>query len=309
MTAADEHAAAPTVAAAPALVRQQRPPPIRSLDGLRAVAVLIVLVSHAGYGEVVPGGLGVTIFFFLSGYLITTLLLDEHGSNGRIHIGHFYLRRAFRLLPPLFVLLAIAYGLVALGWLGGGFSWDGLTSQVFYYANYFQILSDDTQAIADRHGHPLVAGGGGALLHPLPGADVRAAARHLVASHDRAAVRRPVRARAALADLAGVASGLRRDPHVLRDGHPVRLDPVRVHPRARCATRPACPRGPIRSARGCGRSDWALLGGRPGAARGDGRVPGARLPGDVPVLAAGHRPAPHLLLRRSGSRRRGRSRC
>ena len=147
MTAADEHAAAPTVAAAPALVRQQRPPPIRSLDGLRAVAVLIVLVSHAGYGEVVPGGLGVTIFFFLSGYLITTLLLDEHGSNGRIHIGHFYLRRAFRLLPPLFVLLAIAYGLVALGWLSGGFSWDGLTSQVFYYANYFQILSDDTQAV------------------------------------------------------------------------------------------------------------------------------------------------------------------
>ena len=117
--------------------------PIPSLDGLRALAVLIVVVSHAGYGETVPGGLGVTIFFFLSGYLITTLILDEQGRHGTINVPHFYLRRAFRLLPPLFVTLAIAYSLVAVGWLDGGFSWQGLGSQIFYFANYYTIFIDE----------------------------------------------------------------------------------------------------------------------------------------------------------------------
>src|SRR5450432_3478739 len=55
---------------------------IPSLDGLRAISISIVLVSHAGYGSVVAGGLGVTIFFFLSGYLITTLLMNERERSG-----------------------------------------------------------------------------------------------------------------------------------------------------------------------------------------------------------------------------------
>ena len=50
---------------------------IAGFDGLRAIAVLMVLVSHVGYGRIVPGGLGVTIFFAISGFLITTLLIDE----------------------------------------------------------------------------------------------------------------------------------------------------------------------------------------------------------------------------------------
>jgi peptidoglycan/LPS O-acetylase OafA/YrhL len=123
--------------------------PIPSLDGLRAIAVLIVLVSHAGYGEVIPGGLGVTIFFFLSGYLITTLLLDERRGHGSVNVGHFYLRRAFRLLPPLVVTLVIAYTLVGVGALGGGTSWTGLASQLFYFANYFQIFGDAAGRIPD----------------------------------------------------------------------------------------------------------------------------------------------------------------
>jgi peptidoglycan/LPS O-acetylase OafA/YrhL len=131
--------AAPTTITVPSRPRYG---PIASLDGIRALAVIIVLVSHSGYGEVIPGGLGVTIFFFLSGYLITTLLLDEQRAAGRINVPHFYLRRAFRLLPPLFVTLAIAYTLVALDVLGGGFSWAGLTSQVFYFANYYTIFFD-----------------------------------------------------------------------------------------------------------------------------------------------------------------------
>ena len=117
-----------------------RPGPIPSLDGLRALAVLIVVVSHSGYGETIPGGLGVTIFFFLSGFLITTLILDEQQQRGRVNIRNFYLRRGFRLLPPLFITLLIAYSLVELGLLGGGASWQGLASQVFYFANYFTIF-------------------------------------------------------------------------------------------------------------------------------------------------------------------------
>jgi peptidoglycan/LPS O-acetylase OafA/YrhL len=116
---------------------------IPSLDGFRALAVLIVVASHSGFGDTIPGGLGVTIFFFLSGYLITTLILDERRKSGGINVQLFYARRALRLLPPLLATLALAYSLVALGLLGGGASWEGLMSQVFYFANYFQIYFAD----------------------------------------------------------------------------------------------------------------------------------------------------------------------
>ena len=115
---------------------------IPSLDGLRAISISIVLVSHAGYGSVVPGGLGVTIFFFLSGYLITTLLMDERERSGGIHIGKFYLRRVFRLFPPLLVTLVIAYSLVILGLLDGGISWAGVLAQLLYFANYYGLFFD-----------------------------------------------------------------------------------------------------------------------------------------------------------------------
>jgi peptidoglycan/LPS O-acetylase OafA/YrhL len=115
---------------------------IPSLDGLRAISILIVLVSHAGLGGAVPGGLGVTIFFFLSGYLITTLLIDERERSGRIDIGKFYLRRVFRLFPPLLVTLAIAYLLVFLGLLDGGISWAGVLAQLLYFANYYGLFFD-----------------------------------------------------------------------------------------------------------------------------------------------------------------------
>jgi peptidoglycan/LPS O-acetylase OafA/YrhL len=115
---------------------------IPSLDGLRAISISIVLVSHAGYGNAIPGGLGVTIFFFLSGYLITTLLLDERERSGGINIGKFYLRRAFRLFPPLLITLVIAYALVIFGLLDGGISWAGVLSQLLYFANYYGLFFD-----------------------------------------------------------------------------------------------------------------------------------------------------------------------
>jgi peptidoglycan/LPS O-acetylase OafA/YrhL len=93
---------------------------IPTLDGLRAVAILLVVVQHAdhdnrfirGFGW---GRMGVLIFFALSGYLITSRLLDEYRKKGRISLRNFYLRRAFRILPPALTYLAVLAFLVAVG--------------------------------------------------------------------------------------------------------------------------------------------------------------------------------------------------
>jgi peptidoglycan/LPS O-acetylase OafA/YrhL len=80
-----------------------------ALDGLRALAVTAVVLFHAGVAGFGGGYLGVDLFFVLSGYLITSLLLDEHARTGRIALGAFWLRRARRLLPALLlVLVAVA---------------------------------------------------------------------------------------------------------------------------------------------------------------------------------------------------------
>ncbi len=78
------------------------------LDGLRGVAVLAVMAYHCGLRRLIPGGfLGVDLFFVLSGFLITVLLLREQQQNGRIHLPRFYLRRVLRLAPALVVMLAV----------------------------------------------------------------------------------------------------------------------------------------------------------------------------------------------------------
>jgi peptidoglycan/LPS O-acetylase OafA/YrhL len=87
------------------------------LDGMRGLAVLAVIVYH-GMPNLVPGGFfGVDVFFVLSGFLITLLLLREYDKTGRINLKNFYMRRALRLLPAL-VLLLCAYLVVSaiLGW-------------------------------------------------------------------------------------------------------------------------------------------------------------------------------------------------
>jgi peptidoglycan/LPS O-acetylase OafA/YrhL len=78
---------------------------IPSLDGLRAVSFLLVFVAHAGLERYVPGGFGVTIFFFLSGFLITSLLRAEYEKNAVISLRHFWLRRVLRILPPFYLVL------------------------------------------------------------------------------------------------------------------------------------------------------------------------------------------------------------
>jgi peptidoglycan/LPS O-acetylase OafA/YrhL len=78
---------------------------IPALDGIRAVAVGLVLAEHGGLPGVPGGFLGVDVFFVLSGFLITSLLLDELGQRGRIALADFWIRRARRLLPALIVVV------------------------------------------------------------------------------------------------------------------------------------------------------------------------------------------------------------
>jgi peptidoglycan/LPS O-acetylase OafA/YrhL len=86
-----------------------------ALDGLRAMAVLPVLLYHAELEFASGGFLGVDLFFVISGYLITTLLLREASERGLIRLGAFWIRRARRLFPALFCVLAcvLLYGLIA----------------------------------------------------------------------------------------------------------------------------------------------------------------------------------------------------
>ncbi|HTE42396.1 MAG TPA: acyltransferase [Steroidobacteraceae bacterium] len=114
---------------------------IPSLDGIRAVAVALVFFAHSGLEHVVPGGLGVTIFFVLSGYLISTLMRVEFQSHGRIDFRGFYLRRFLRLMPPLTIIVALTLLLSALS-IVDAFAPNGLLAVLFYYGNYFVIAHD-----------------------------------------------------------------------------------------------------------------------------------------------------------------------
>lgn len=79
----------------------------RDIQGLRAVAVLLVIAAHAGAGWLPGGFVGVDVFFVISGYLITTLLLREAASTGRVAIGEFYARRARRILPAASIVIVV----------------------------------------------------------------------------------------------------------------------------------------------------------------------------------------------------------
>jgi peptidoglycan/LPS O-acetylase OafA/YrhL len=104
-------------------------------DGLRAISIMMVVVSHAGYGELVPGGLGVAVFFAISGFLITTLLLNEASATGRIDIPRFYVRRFLRLYPELLTFLAIA--LICGAILGLTATTTEKLAGPLYYMNYY----------------------------------------------------------------------------------------------------------------------------------------------------------------------------
>ena len=85
---------------------------IPSLDGVRAISIALVLLDHLNkWGHIQAkiagsyGTTGVHIFFVLSGYLITSLLLQEHDRDSTVGLGRFYVRRAFRIFPAAFAVL------------------------------------------------------------------------------------------------------------------------------------------------------------------------------------------------------------
>lgn len=117
---------------------------IKELDGLRGIAILAVIDCH--YLDWYPrlgadyGGLGVDLFFVLSGFLITSILLELRGNRG--YFRTFYSRRALRIFPPYFLALGIYFAVsVAMGMPG---SWKMWLSYVFYYASLFTNLSPIT---------------------------------------------------------------------------------------------------------------------------------------------------------------------
>lgn len=119
---------------------------IQSLDGLRAISIILVLMLHTlqTINSVVPvswvwfvlgnGNLGVYIFFVISGYLITLLLLREYEKRGSIRLEDFYLRRAFRILPPAYFNIAVVALLAAVGKIQ--LTRSSVLSSLFFFRNY-----------------------------------------------------------------------------------------------------------------------------------------------------------------------------
>ena len=111
---------------------------LRALDGLRALSIAGVVFSHLGVPYLIGGAIGVQIFFVLSGFLITTVLLQEFSDTGRLHLGRFTARRGLRLYPALL--------LVLLAWAGylkthpdlalHAATKAGLLPSLLYYANW-----------------------------------------------------------------------------------------------------------------------------------------------------------------------------
>ena len=107
-----------------------------ALDGVRALAVVAVLFFHLGLGWMPGGYLGVSVFFTLSGFLITRLLLDEHDATGRIDLFAFYQRRARRLIPAGLLVLGLVCVAAMTGWIE-----PRSTFRRDVWASMFQLLN------------------------------------------------------------------------------------------------------------------------------------------------------------------------
>jgi len=192
------------------------------LDGLRAIAIIGVLLYHAGIDWVPGGFLGVDVFFVLSGFLITSLILEEYDRAGRIDFKRFYIRRARRLLPAVFVLL-IAVGIAVLLFYRdalSAFREDALAT-LLYLNNWWYIFVD--QSYFESMGRP-------PLLKHLWSLSIEeqfyliwpAVALLLVRRGGRPLIRR-------VAILVAVASTAWMAYLAIRGGYPVDADPSRAY--------------------------------------------------------------------------------
>src|SRR5262249_22149765 len=123
-----------------------------TVDGWRAVAILLVLAYHSslslnahsrlfGYGR-----MGVDLFFAISGFLITYRLITEYQSSGRIALKNFYIRRVFRILPPAFLYLSVIALLTMFGVLRVRST--GILAAVFFLTNYVNPAISDFSFVA-----------------------------------------------------------------------------------------------------------------------------------------------------------------
>ncbi|MEX1105760.1 MAG: acyltransferase family protein [Ilumatobacteraceae bacterium] len=117
-----------------------RVPHLPGLDGLRAISVVAVMVYHANNTWLHGGFLGVEVFFVISGYLITLLLIGEHERDGRVDLRQFWIRRFRRLLPALYAMLAllIVYLAIFMQQARGRTRGD-IIAGVTYVSNWYQI--------------------------------------------------------------------------------------------------------------------------------------------------------------------------
>ena len=120
-----------------------------SLDGIRAFSVVAVMLYHANIAWLPGGFLGVEVFFVVSGFLITSLLIEERESTQRIDLKQFWIRRARRLLPALFVMLSATAICVAFYATDSApdFRRDVFPS-LGYFSNWWQIFAVDTPYFA-----------------------------------------------------------------------------------------------------------------------------------------------------------------
>lgn len=121
---------------------------IRGLDALRAISILFVILNHAGIGRLMTensfvavhvyplfsGEAGVRIFFVISGFLITHLLVQEKKAHGRINMQNFFIRRFLKLFPPLIILFSILLLFIALDW--STLDWYAIGMAFFFLFNY-----------------------------------------------------------------------------------------------------------------------------------------------------------------------------
>jgi peptidoglycan/LPS O-acetylase OafA/YrhL len=107
------------------------------LDGMRGIAILFVILAHLGLGRIIPGGLGVSLFFFISGLLITRLLIAEYDKTQSINLKSFYIRRVLRLYPPLLLMTVLTIILICIYYNASQIHVPAVLSSLFYFYNYY----------------------------------------------------------------------------------------------------------------------------------------------------------------------------